>query len=735
MKRKLIKGSLLSLALSLSMVVNMSVPAFAESIPEEVFADEKAPEAAPVSVTEEADAQESTLAEGLSEPEYITEEADATSGKTIRIGTDGLKKGQSVYFGTLDTSRFSMNAPFVWRILDPSKDVSGDAGMFLLSENLIGNPDGSGIVFFNSANDIYPDSIEPEAVNPEHSYAWTNSNAQQFCRNFSMYAFSYKELSVIKEVSKTVVRTEDAASVEASPSANDNLDNEKVFFLSADEIKNYISATTGAALIANYRAGTPAAWWSRSGNFIDQRIRDAYIVNDEGGFGTSNHDYDNNSQCYARPAININTSKVILSSPATGGKSAGSNGTFSAVTSGNTSEWKLTIRDESGHPAVFSASIGEGKTSEVTVKAGDKINVNYAGAVVEDNEVVSGLFCDSTGKDALYFGHLATIGANGNTSGTASVTVPADLPSGEYTLKVFNERVNGDKKTDYASNVVDLKVIVKIGSNENKNKNNDIIAPFELLPVNEAAAKELITSLYSKLLGRDMTEEELKVWLERIVSRKVCLADVVKSFIESDEFKARRLDNEGFVSAIYEGVFGRKRDYGEGQQWVDKLNMGISKSEVLASILNSEEFANVCEKMNAARGLVSKYCEITYNEGVYRFVSRYYQCMLGRKGEINGIEYWCEKIHSKKETPLQIAFDFFNSNEFKAINYSDEEFVDIMYYTFLGRYPDAGGKQYWLERLSNEGREVLLNGFANSVEFRIIMDSYNFSFITYSPAP
>ena len=51
-----------------------------------------------------------------------------------------------------------------------------------------------------------------------------------------------------------------------------------------------------------------------------------------------------------------------------------------------------------------------------------------------------------------------------------------------------------------------------------------------------------------------------------------------------------------------------------------------------------------------------------------------------------------------------------------------------MYYTFLGRYPDADGKQYWLERLSNEGREALLNGFANSVEFRNIMDSYNFSF-------
>lgn len=46
------------------------------------------------------------------------------------------------------------------------------------------------------------------------------------------------------------------------------------------------------------------------------------------------------------------------------------------------------------------------------------------------------------------------------TSGTASVTIPSDLAAGSYTLKVFSEQYNGDKKTDYASDFVNIPLTV-----------------------------------------------------------------------------------------------------------------------------------------------------------------------------------------------------------------------------------------------------------------------------------
>lgn len=44
------------------------------------------------------------------------------------------------------------------------------------------------------------------------------------------------------------------------------------------------------------------------------------------------------------------------------------------------------------------------------------------------------------------------------TLGTASLTVPSDIPKGAYTLKLFNEQINGDCKTGYASDFSDISI-------------------------------------------------------------------------------------------------------------------------------------------------------------------------------------------------------------------------------------------------------------------------------------
>ena len=50
--------------------------------------------------------------------------------------------------------------------------------------------------------------------------------------------------------------------------------------------------------------------------------------------------------------------------------------------------------------------------------------------------------------------------AQNSASGTASVTIPANLQPGSYTLKVFSEQYNGDKKTDYASAFANISLTV-----------------------------------------------------------------------------------------------------------------------------------------------------------------------------------------------------------------------------------------------------------------------------------
>lgn len=55
----------------------------------------------------------------------------------------------------------------------------------------------------------------------------------------------------------------------------------------------------------------------------------------------------------------------------------------------------------------------------------------------------------------LYYGRIT----EDSESGEAAVAVPrVPLPVGKYTLKVYSEQYNGDYRTDYAANFVELPI-------------------------------------------------------------------------------------------------------------------------------------------------------------------------------------------------------------------------------------------------------------------------------------
>ena len=84
------------------------------------------------------------------------------------------------------------------------------------------------------------------------------------------------------------------------------------------------------------------------------------------------------------------------------------------------------------------------------------------------------------------------------------------------------------------------------------------------------------------------------------------------------------------------------------------------------------------------------------------------------------------KAKNTKEEALKTASDgFFNSTEFLNKKTNQTEFVKICYRTFLDREAEAGGLNYWLNKLkSGMTRNEVLKGFAYSTEFSNIMASY-----------
>lgn len=107
------------------------------------------------------------------------------------------------------------------------------------------------------------------------------------------------------------------------------------------------------------------------------------------------------------------------------------------------------------------------------------------------------------------------------------------------------------------------------------------------------------------------------------------------------------------------------------------------------------------------------------------FVVRLYELILGRKPDAKGRETWKNLLLNGEKTGAEVAEGFVMSDEFLNRNLSNEDYVEILYRTFLDRKSDKSGKADWVKRLS-EGlsRRYILKGFVESAEFERICNSY-----------
>jgi|GEM_PF-1629110 len=110
---------------------------------------------------------------------------------------------------------------------------------------------------------------------------------------------------------------------------------------------------------------------------------------------------------------------------------------------------------------------------------------------------------------------------------------------------------------------------------------------------------------------------------------------------------------------------------------------------------------------------------------VTAFVNRCYEIALGRTADAAGREFWRSGLAGHNKTAIETAYGFLFSTEYTTRNPSNETFVNDLYRLMLGRNAEPTGKANWLSEL-NKGtsRQEIFAGFANSVEFRGICDSY-----------
>ena len=231
--------------------------------------------------------------------------------------------------------------------------------------------------------------------------------------------------------------------------------------------------------------------------------------------------------------------------------------------------------------------------------------------------------------------------------------------------------------------------------------------------------------LYSKCLGRTPDSSGIAYWDKKLTNKETTGAAVGYGFVFSDEYKAKKTSDEEYIKMLYVVFMDRNADDAGMKYWKGLLSEGLSREYVYKGFAESAEYTKICASYGIERGSVTLKQARDQNPNLTKFVNRIYVKAMNRAGEENGLNYWCEQIQSKKMTPVAVAKTFIFSDEFKNMKLTDEEYVKVLYRTFMGREYDQAGLQYWLNNMKKGmTREQVLDSFASCPEFKKIIASF-----------
>ena len=116
-----------------------------------------------------------------------------------------------------------------------------------------------------------------------------------------------------------------------------------------------------------------------------------------------------------------------------------------------------------------------------------------------------------------------------------------------------------------------------------------------------------------------------------------------------------------------------------------------------------------------------------YEKTITGFVTLFYNRILGRAPDAEGLNGWAAGLTSGALTGADLVRGFIFSEENKVLTAGDtsEQFIISLYRLIFDRAPDAGGLKSWLANISaGMSKEEVINYFASSAEFISLCNEY-----------
>jgi len=236
-----------------------------------------------------------------------------------------------------------------------------------------------------------------------------------------------------------------------------------------------------------------------------------------------------------------------------------------------------------------------------------------------------------------------------------------------------------------------------------------------VLTIDFTSINDFVERFYEDMLGRSADATGLQYWVDLLSDGVISGVDMAHGFGSSTEFINRNLNDNDYLTALYQTFFDRTPDTEGLVYWLDKLQNGVSRSEVLEGFANSKEF----KEKTASYGIKFK---STLTE---KFVNRLYTIGLTRYPDGAGFRYWVNGLTQGQFNARIAVTGFVFSDEFINRNLDNTSYVTTLYSILFDRAADTTGLNTWITKLNNgETREMVLDGFLDSQEFIELAKKY-----------
>ncbi|WP_406858167.1 DUF4214 domain-containing protein [Alsobacter sp. KACC 23698] len=229
----------------------------------------------------------------------------------------------------------------------------------------------------------------------------------------------------------------------------------------------------------------------------------------------------------------------------------------------------------------------------------------------------------------------------------------------------------------------------------------------------------VVLRAYDAAFNRAPDPTGLAYWTAQL-DAGASVSSVAAAFAGSAEFQAKygALDNQQFVSAIYQNVLDRAGDPTGVSYWTQQLDSGAAtRGQVLAGFSESPEHV---EQSRAQ--IEAGYWE---QDPVVASVARLYDAAFNHRPDPTGLTFWDNAAMGQSLNA--VAAGFVASSEFSATygSLSNQQFVQQIYQNVVDRPGDSAGVSYWTSALDHgTSRADVLLGFSESPEHRALTSSW-----------